>query len=93
MKGPRGIRLEVGAFYTTTDPKVPIVRVISTRVKELNKDMLETGPSRGYWLQVVDGTYHAPFATDMFGCWRYDTGITYMIRDKVASAVKKYIEA
>ena len=91
MGEPRGIKLEVGAFYTTTDPHAKIVRVISTRVRDLNKNMEEVGGPKGYWLQVVDGFYHAPFTTDKYGCWTNDDLDCHMIRDKVAPAMAKYI--
>lgn len=90
MSGSRGVKLEVGAFYTTTDPFQKVVRVISTRVRDLSRDMLEVGAPKGYWLQVVDGTYHSPFTTDRFGCWEGKDGHKQMVLDKVAPALEKY---
>lgn len=87
----KGVKLQVGAFYTTTDQHNKVVRVISTRVRELNSDGREVGAPKGYICQVIDGKYHSPFMIDNFGGWTDQNGMAQMILEQVASPLQKYI--
>lgn len=59
--------IKIGATYSTSNPKIPTIRVICELSREVDKKGDLVGPCRGYMAQVCDGKYHAPLRLDAYG--------------------------
>lgn len=54
------VDIKIGATYSTSNPDIPEIRVISELSRATDKSGRVIGKLRGYQAQVCDGVYHAP---------------------------------
>lgn len=73
--------IKVGATYSTSNPKIEYIRVISELSRDVNEKGDVVGPLRGYMAQVCDGKYHAPVSLDAYGMFNdIEGGLIKMIQ-------------
>lgn len=61
------VDIKIGATYSTSNPDIPEIRVISELSRATDKSGRVIGCLRGYQAQVCDGVYHAPLILDAQG--------------------------
>lgn len=76
------IDIKIGATYSTSNPDIPEIRVISELSRATDKSGRVIGCLHGYQAQVCDGTYHAPLVLDAQGFFQdIEGGLQKMIKE------------